>query len=208
MLIRARVKQLLLTLIAIAGLSCCHWAHAADDAAVAESAAAAAAPPSAPQCRVSSQLDAARSSAPSSRVPTLLFWDTEGVNYQMYDVWFGPQAYYRCPVECRVKSGRSRSDLAQAEAVLFWATPLDKDIPLESKCPGQLWIQSSTEAFDIHILDRTPPSVSDFLWKPPGAGLCSLTAIVRACAETAVRLTRSFVELVSCLRCVACSSLF
>ena len=114
-------------------------------------------------------------------MPTLLFWDTEGVNYQMYDVWFGPQAYYRCPVECRVKSGRSRADLAQAEAVVFWATPLDKDLPLDAKCPGQLWIQSSTEAFDIHILDRTPPSVMRLFGVKVAhlAALCSLTGVVR-----------------------------
>jgi hypothetical protein len=110
------------------------------------------------QCRVSARINASLSApAGASREPTLLFWDTSGVNYEMYGMWFGPSAYYQCPVQCRVETTRSAEAAQSAEAVLFWATPIGKGFDFEDKCPGQVWLQASTEAFDIRILDRTPP---------------------------------------------------
>ena len=135
--------------------------------------AAPAAAASSPVCTVRSKIAAGRAAPPSSRVPTLLFWDTEGVNYEMFSIWFGASAYQRCPVQCRIVKADGRgteprtqartTELPHAEAVLFWATPLDKGLNVtRDKCPGQLWLQASTEAFDIHILDRTPPTGAGF----------------------------------------------
>jgi hypothetical protein len=113
-------------------------------------------PPSLVDCRVASRIQHTLSVLPpEKRKPLLLFWDTEGVNHMMYGVWFGEDAYYQCPYSCEISD--DRADYSRAEAVLFWATPTGKGVPFDQKCPKQLWIQSSTEAFDEVILDRTPP---------------------------------------------------
>lgn len=108
-------------------------------------------------CRVAQRVAAARKRSVEARRPNIHFWDTEGVNYEMYGIWFGPNAYLQCPVDCSISAGRDATRLSRSESVLFWATPLQKGLELSQKCPGSIWLQASTEAFDVHILDRTPP---------------------------------------------------
>jgi hypothetical protein len=116
-------------------------------------------PVSSSECSVSDRITASQSLPSSQRIPTLLFWDTEGVNYEMYGMWFGPKSFYQCPVECHIIASRDENALKQAEGVLFWATPIDKGVDFDKKCPKQIWFAASTEAFDIRILDKTPPLV-------------------------------------------------
>ncbi len=108
-------------------------------------------------CSVASRVQEGKALTDAERVPTLLFWDTEGVNYEMFGMWFGPKSFYECPVECHIEHSRDKHELARSEGVVFWATPLDKGVDLDKKCPNQIWFSASTEAFDIKILDKTPP---------------------------------------------------
>src|SRR5690349_9682771 len=77
---------------------------------------AAAAAASSPACTVRSKIVSGRAAPPSSRVPTLLFWDSEGVNYEMFSIWFGPNAYQRCPVQCRIVKADGRGNEPRTEA--------------------------------------------------------------------------------------------
>jgi len=108
-------------------------------------------------CSVQSRVTEGTSLPEAERVPTLLFWDTEGVNYEMYGMWFGPNSFYQCPVECHIERSHDKHELARSEGVVFWSTPLNKGVDIAAKCPKQVWFSASTEAFDIRILDKTPP---------------------------------------------------
>lgn len=147
MLLRALRALLLALLVALALAPASLAAAAANDSSG-----------DSPECSVQRRIDRALSRPSSERKPLLLFWDDEGTNYSLFEMWFGSGSHMRCPVSCRVAHSRDPRMQREAEVVVFWATPLNKGLnPSREKCPGQRWVQVSTEAADIGILDRTPP---------------------------------------------------
>lgn len=87
------------------------------------------------------------------RNPTILFWETENINYNMYESFFKhtSQSYMHCDYKCTMTTDQKQKD--KASAIIYWAVPKQ---PKESKCAHQVWMVSSIEAIDMFILDKLP----------------------------------------------------